>query len=104
MKINGPIPGKAFPGRASIIIKLLNLSNKDISAIYEKNKSLKINKYVPGTNIKIIQESKFLKKRKKTKVLINFAWHISKEIRQYLKKKLLYRGQVIDIISSKDFK
>ena len=47
----GPLPAKAFPGRASILINLLKLNNKNIYKIYEKNSSLKINKYVPGTNI-----------------------------------------------------
>ena len=48
---------KAFPGRASILINLLNLNSKNISNIYEKDVSLKVNKYAPGTNIKIVKEN-----------------------------------------------
>ena len=31
-----PLPAKAFPGRASILINLLKLDNKTVSNIYEK--------------------------------------------------------------------
>ena len=104
VKLNGPVAAKAFPGRASIILNLLNLDTKSISFIYEKNSSLKNNKYAPGTNIKIIKEKFFLKKEKQKNIIINLAWHISAEIKQYLKKKLNYHGKVIDIISQSDFK
>ncbi len=100
----GPLPAKAFPGRASILINLLKLDNKTISNIYEKNSSLKINHYAPGTNIKIIKE-KFLKKEiDKKKIILNFAWHISKEIKNYLKNEFNYSGKIVNIISKKDFK
>ena len=99
----GPIPAKAFPGRASILINLLNLNSKNISNIYEKDVSLKVNKYAPGTNIKIVKEKLFNKKERNKKKIINLAWHISREIRSYLKEKMNYHGQVIDVISSKDF-
>ena len=39
LKLNkkyGPLPAKAFPGRAAILLKLLNLNKNNISSIYEK--------------------------------------------------------------------
>ena len=99
----GPLPAKAFPGRASILIHLLQLNNKIISAIYEKDFSLKVNKYVPGTNIKILKEKYFTKKERDKGSIINLAWHISSEIKFYLKNKMKYKGKIIDIISNKDF-
>ena len=36
MEKHGPLPAKAFPGRAAILIKLLGLNEKNISAVYEK--------------------------------------------------------------------
>ena len=36
--------------------------------------------------------------------MINFAWHISKEIKNYVKKELNFNGKIVDIISKKDFK
>ncbi len=103
VKIKGPLPAKAFPGRASILMNLLKLDKKIISNIYEKNNSLKVNHFAPGTDIKIIKEKFFLKDKKKG-VIINFAWHISNEIRLYLKNKLNFNGKIIDIISKKDFR
>ena len=85
------------------MINLLNLTNKNISNVYEKDVSLKVNKYVPGTNIKIVKEKFFNKKERNKSKIINLAWHISGEIRSYLKQKMNYNGQVIDIISNKDF-
>lgn len=103
VKIKGPLPAKAFPGRASILMNLLKLDKKIISNIYEKNNSLKVNHFAPGTDIKIIKEKFFLKDKKKG-IIINFAWHISNEIRLYLKNKLNFNGKIIDIISKKDFR
>jgi hypothetical protein len=104
VKKYGPIPAKAFPGRASIILNLLKLDSNYISFIYEKNNSLKNYKFAPGTNIKIIPEKFFSKKNRKKKVIINLAWHINFEIKKYLKKKLKYQGKIIDIIDKSDFK
>ena len=103
-KKNGAIPAKAFPGRASILINLLKLNNNNISKIYEKDISLKINKYAPGTNIKIVKETLFNKKDRDKKMIINLAWHISNEIKLYLKQKMKYSGKVINIITKEDFK
>ena len=40
---------------------------------------------MPGTNIKIIGDKKFDKRNKEIPI-INFSWHISYEIKDYLKK------------------
>ena len=39
VNLYGPLPGKAFPGRSAILIKMLRLSSKEIRAIYEKSGS-----------------------------------------------------------------
>ena len=103
VKKYGPLPAKAFPGRASILVNLLNLDSRMISFVYEKNTSLKNNHYVPGTDIKIIQERNLIKQKNIPRVMINLAWHISKEIKYYVKNKLNYKGQIVDIVSKKDF-
>ncbi len=97
----GPLPAKSFPARASVVINYLNLNRRNIYFIFEQNFSKKVNKYVPGTDIKIISDDK-LKKIKKNIPIINFSWHISNEIRSYLKKKGL-KNKIIDIINKKDF-
>ena len=86
-----------------LVIRLFIIS-KIISFIYEKDMSLKINKFAPGTNIKIKKEKSFNNIERRKGIILNFAWHISSEIKRYMKTKLKYHGKVIDIISNKDFK
>jgi 2-polyprenyl-3-methyl-5-hydroxy-6-metoxy-1,4-benzoquinol methylase len=99
----GPLSAKAFPGRASILIKLLNINDKVISEVFEKPNSKKIGHYLPGTTIPIKSDNKFIQNKNKIKIIINLAWHINKEIKIYL-RKMGYKGKIIDILDSKDFK
>ena len=90
MKLNskyGPLRAKAFPGRASILINILKLNKKNIASVHEQNGSPKINHKVPGTNIPILSD-KLLKNYHISKPIINLAWHISKEIKNFLKNKM----------------
>jgi len=93
----GPIPAKAFPGRAAILIKFLDLNENHISAVYERSGSQKIGNYVPGTRIPILDESEFFEYRLDSKAIINLAWHISNEIRMFLINKG-YKGKIINIL------
>jgi len=102
VKKNGRMRAKAFPGRAAILIKLLELSDKHISAVYEKNGSMKIDHYLPGTRIPILPDSELFRLEDQSKPILNLAWHISGEIRQYLSNNM-YEGEVVDVISSDDF-
>jgi hypothetical protein len=92
----GALPAKAFPGRAAILIKLLNISEKQIFAVYEKPGSQKIGNYVPGTRIPIKSDSDLLNINSDLPI-INLSWHISAEISEYL-ADLNYKGKVINII------
>jgi len=98
---HGKLRGKAFPGRSAIPIKLLGLDEATIEAIHEKPGSAKIGHYVPGTRIPIISDEDFDPKRIDGPV-INFAWHIAHEIRQYM-RNIGYTGRLIDIIAPSDF-
>ena len=98
------MPAKAFPGRASISINLLRLNSQHISKVYEKNSSLKVNKFIPGTDIKIVKEKYFKVKQHNNGILINLAWHISNEIKNYLRLRMKFKGKIINIISNSDFK
>jgi SAM-dependent methyltransferase len=93
----GKIRAKAFPGRAAILIKLLGLDEKSISAVYEIKGSFKVGHYVPGTRIPILPEAELYKKNK-TKPILNLAWHIPAEVRANLAANG-YTGKVIDIKS-----
>jgi SAM-dependent methyltransferase len=95
------LPGKAFPGRASILINHLELGEKNVAFISEKKNSPKIGHYVPGTRIPIISDENNLLK-KKYPIIINFAWHIKKEIRDYLLKNKV-KAKIINIVDKNDF-
>jgi len=90
----GALPAKAFPGRAAILVKLLGLTEEHVSAVYEKVGSLKIGYYVPGTRIPIKSEAELVLSGVP---ILNFAWHISSEICEYM-RNLGYEGEVVDIL------
>jgi hypothetical protein len=85
VKKYGPLPAKAFPGRAAILLKLLELDHNSISTIFEQNNSPKIGHYAPGTKIPILSDEK-LKNINPNIPIVNFAWHIKNEIKKYLVK------------------
>ena len=91
----GPLRAKAFPGRAAILIKLLDLDNKSIKEIYEKDGSNKIGYYVPMSDIPIISDNEF--SWKLDEPIVNFAWHINKEIQNYMRDRG-FKGEIIDIL------
>ena len=102
VSLHGPLPAKAFPGRAAIPIKMLGLSSAQIAATYEKPGSAKIGNYIPGTRIPIRSDDEFRGDDTGDRPVLNLAWHIADEIKQYLRQRG-YRGPVIDIISPEDF-
>ena len=97
IKLNGPLVAKAFPGRAAILIHLLKYNEANIKAVYEKPGSLKIDHYVPGTKIPIKCEKEFFNNKAEHKQILNLAWHLSDEIKRYMKDKN-YLGKVINIL------
>jgi SAM-dependent methyltransferase len=92
----GKLRAKAFPGRAAILIKLLGLTEKHISAIYEIKGSIKVGHYAPGTKIPILPEADLYKESDLSIPILNLAWHLPKEVRENLLKNG-YVGEVIDI-------
>ena len=99
---HGPLRAKAFPGRAAILVKLLALNESMVSAVYEKPGSLKIGNYLPGTRIPICTDADLFTLPAQRKPLLNLAWHIPDEIRQYLTAGG-YAGPIVDILSPDDF-
>ena len=84
VNLHGKIRAKAFPGRAAILIKLLGLTENEIECVFEKPGSMKINHFLPGTRIPIYSDEKLFSDLSNNSPIINFAWHISKEIKTYL--------------------
>ena len=64
---------------------------------------MKIGHYLPGTRIPIRSDDELFALSNKPPVLLNLAWHISDEIRQYLNEHG-YHGQVVDILDPRDLK
>jgi hypothetical protein len=94
---NGCLLAKAFPGRAAILVALLELSEKEIECVYEKPGSLKIGHYLPGTRIPIRSDEELFSRFDKTNVVLNLAWHIPAEIDAYLKKNG-YKGRLVHMV------
>jgi hypothetical protein len=99
----GPLRAKAFPGRAAILIKMLNINENVLAAIYEKPGSLKIGHFVPGTRIPICSDNDLFELNDRSLPILNLAWHIPTEIRKYLVEHR-YTGTVIDVIEEDDFR
>ncbi|MET4169700.1 SAM-dependent methyltransferase [Bradyrhizobium sp. LA6.1] len=99
---HGPLVGKAFPGRAAILVKLLDLDQATLQAVYEKPGSMKIGNYIPGTRVPILSDNDFDKRPNRDVPLLNLAWHISGEIHGYMRKQG-YDGQIIDLFSPEEF-
>jgi hypothetical protein len=88
--------------RAAILIKMLELDEELISAVYEKPGSLKIEHYLPGTRIPIRSDEDLFALADQSLPLLNLAWHIPREIRRYMVEHG-YTGPIIDILSADDF-
>ena len=88
---NGPVYGKALPGRAVMLINSLKIDSRMMPVVFEKPNSPKINNFVPGTKIKILSDNELLQVN--PKVLIVWSWHIIDEIVEYL-NILGYQGEI----------
>jgi SAM-dependent methyltransferase len=97
VKLYGPLVAKAFPGRAAIPLKMLGLDKNSILGIYEKPQSGKIGYYAPGTRIPIVSDKSILLDRPEGSPILNLAWHIQDEIREYMGQQG-YEGKFINII------
>ena len=69
--------GYGAPAKASTVINFAGITNKDIKFVIDDNK-LKKNKFIPGTNIKIVSK----KNIKNADCVIVFAWNFYSEIKK----------------------
>jgi hypothetical protein len=58
---------------------------------------------VPGTKIPISSDDELFRNKNSYKIIINFAWHISKEIKLYLLSNKI-NAKIINIIEKNDFR
>ena len=102
VKKYGKLSGKAFPGRAAILIKMLDLSVNEIECVYEKVGSKKLNHFVPGTRIPIKSDDDLFTNYDSKKPILNLAWHIPDEIKKYLITNG-FNSEIVNIIEKTDF-
>lgn len=96
----GPLRAKAFPGRAAILVKMLGIDVDVIESVYEKPGSLKVGHYIPGTHIEIVSDDVF--NAADDRPILNLAWHIPREIEEYM-RRIGYGGKIVNIVDSQDF-
>ena len=82
---NKKIFGVGAPSRAATLINYVGLNEDIIDCILEITGSHKIRKYMPGTNIPIVNEKECFKK--KPEYLLLLSWHISKSLIKVFRKK-----------------
>ena len=91
-KKNTRIYGIGAPSRASTLISYTGIDDGIIDCILELSNSHKLNKYMPGTKIPILDESKLFIDQPEYVLLL--SWHISDGLIKNLKNKG-FRGKFI---------
>lgn len=77
--------GIGAPSRASTLITYTGLDESIIDCVLEVPGSNKLNKYMPGTRIPVVEESKLFADQPEYALLL--SWHIAEEIAANLRRK-----------------
>ena len=77
--------GVGAPSRASTLINFVGIDENFVDCILEVSDSNKLDKYIPGTRILVVDENIYLKKN--PDFLFIFSWHIKDELIEILRKK-----------------
>lgn len=84
-KSGGRIYGIGAPSRASTLINYTGLDDGLIDCVLEVSTSHKLNKYIPGTRIPVLDETKLFEDQPEYALL--FSWHITDELVANLRRK-----------------
>jgi len=84
--------GIGAPSRASTFINYVGIDDGILDAVMEVSSSHKLNKYVPGTRIPVLDESILFKEQPEYALLL--SWHIAEELAVNLRKGG-YKGKFI---------
>lgn len=82
---NQKIYGISAPSRASTLINYAGIDHEIIDCVLEINGSHKIGRYMPGTLIPVIEETKLFEDQPEYALLL--SWHIAEELIPKLKEK-----------------
>jgi hypothetical protein len=84
--------GVGAPSRASTLVTYVGLDESVLDCVVEVRASHKLNKYMPGTRIPVLDEEKLYREQPDYALLL--SWHIADELRANLQKRG-YRGRFI---------
>ena len=79
------IIGKSCPARAVVLLSYCGLNDKSLDYVAEQPTSLKLDYYIPGTDLKIVSDDILLKEEPDYILLL--AWHLSEPIINKWKKR-----------------
>jgi hypothetical protein len=82
---NKTIIGKSCPARAVVLLNYCGIDDKNLDYVAEQPTSLKLDYYIPGTKLKIVNDDCLLKNQPEYILLL--AWHLSEPIINKWKKK-----------------
>ncbi len=91
-KSGARIYGIGAPSRASTLLNYIGLDDGILDAVMEIKTSHKVNKYMPGTRVPVLDEALLYKNQPEYALLL--SWHITNELVANLKKNG-YRGKFI---------
>ncbi len=89
------IVAKSCPARAVVLLSYCGINNRHVSYVAEQPTSLKLDYYIPGTNLKIVDDE-ILTKDEPDYILL-LAWHLSEPIIQKWKKRGLKSKFIIPL-------
>ncbi len=88
----GRIVGISAPSRASTLVNYVGLDEAIVDYVCEIAGSLKIGKYMPGTLIPVVEESRMFADQPACAII--FSWHIADELAPKLRAKG-YKGMLV---------
>jgi hypothetical protein len=88
----GSICGISAPSRASTLVNYVGLDSSIIDYVCEIEGSLKIGKYMPGTLIPVVHESRLFEEQPDCAII--FSWHIADELAPKLRAKG-FKGKLV---------
>jgi hypothetical protein len=86
------ICGVSAPSRASTLVNYVGLDDGILDYVAEIKGSLKIGKYLPGTTIPVVEESRMFDEQPEFALIL--SWHIADELAPKLRQRG-YRGRFI---------
>jgi C-methyltransferase C-terminal domain/Methyltransferase domain/Putative zinc binding domain len=87
--------GIGAPSRASTLVNFVGLDDGIVDCVLEISSSKKLNKYLPGTAIPVLDERKLYEDQPEYALLL--SWHIADELRDNLIRKGFRGGFVVPL-------